>query len=311
MNLLSRSGLMLEPQLGLSLRGMIDVALFAEKLGYGYVFRSDHFLSTDGKPTKESAECWTSLGALAASTKRVKFGTMVTPVGFRSPSLLAEMACTVHSYSGGRLQLGVGAGWFKDEYQAYGYKFPGYKERVAQLEEALRIIKPLTHGERVDFDGAYFTAHMECFPKPKGKIHLIVGGRNPKVVGLAAKYSDEWNIYSPTVEEFRERKKILDSESEGRSPEISRMNGFLVAETRSGLRKLVAAQMKSFGMTGDVDSTARKFSKRGSFVGVADDFVAQVNQAIEAGVDKFYFQVLDPGDRAQIRYLTRILKTRF
>ena len=146
---------MLEPQLGMQVGEILEWAEYAEKAGFGYILRSDHLMPTGGRTGEDSPspECWVTLGAVAASTKRVAFGPLVTPVGFRNPALLARMACTLHSFSEGRLVLGFGAGWFRDEYLANGYEFPPFRVRFEQLLEALKIVRPLTEGRRADFQG--------------------------------------------------------------------------------------------------------------------------------------------------------------
>ncbi|MBI3841394.1 MAG: LLM class flavin-dependent oxidoreductase, partial [Thaumarchaeota archaeon] len=180
-------GIMLEPQLGMSMAELIGAAKLTEKLGFGYLFRSDHLLPTDDRRGLDSPECWTSLGAVAASTDTLKFGPMVTPIGFRNPALLARMACTVHSFSRGRLQLAVGAGWYEAEYMAHGYRFPPFKERMAQFHEALKIITAMVQDGRADFDGAYFSAHTDCLPRPSGKMRTIIGGKSKPLVRAAAR----------------------------------------------------------------------------------------------------------------------------
>ncbi len=311
MNLLPRSGLMLEPQLGQTLQQTVETTQLAEKLGYGYVFRSDHLLATNRSRIRDSSECWTSMGVLVAETTRIKLGTLVTPVGFRNPALVAEMACTLHDYSRGRVLLGLGAGWFKDEYDAYGYGFPGLRVRVDQLREAVHLVKPLLDGERTDFQGKYFSAHTECFPKPKGKIPLIIGGRNPRVVQLAATEADEWDIYSPTEDEFVKLRKLLDQKSRGRNVEVSKMCGFFVAGSPSGLRRVVERHMKLFGMSGEPEKAMRQMRSSGSFVGVVDEFVSQVNGSLQSGIDRIYFELLNPGDRELTECLAETLKTKF
>ena len=115
-------GLMLEPQEGMSVEEILEWASYVEKSGYGYIFRSDHLLSTSGIPHVPSPECWITLGAIAARTEKVKFGPMVSPVGFRNPAILANMACTLYAFSKRRLILSVGAGWYKAEYDAHGIR---------------------------------------------------------------------------------------------------------------------------------------------------------------------------------------------
>lgn len=153
MDFIKDCGLMVEPQEGMTIDELLDVASFAEKKGFGYFFRSDHLLPTSRKKGLDSPECWVTLGAIAARTRRIRFGPMVSPVGFRNPSLLARMAQTVDAMSRGRLCLGVGAGWYEDEYKAHGIEFPDLETRKRQFTEALEIIRPLTQVGRVDFRG--------------------------------------------------------------------------------------------------------------------------------------------------------------
>jgi alkanesulfonate monooxygenase SsuD/methylene tetrahydromethanopterin reductase-like flavin-dependent oxidoreductase (luciferase family) len=136
-------GLVLDFTSNRTTEDIIDWAISAEKSGYGYVFRGDHISSRETDSREERPECWVILGAIAASTRKIMFGPLVTPIGFRNPVLLVRMACTLHSYSGGRLILGVGAGWLEEEYKAHGMSFPGVKTRIKQLHEALQIIRPL------------------------------------------------------------------------------------------------------------------------------------------------------------------------
>jgi len=207
---LEDSGIMLEPQLGMSVDQIVGSARLAEELGFGYFFRSDHILPTDGRRGLDSPECWTSLGAVAASTSKIKFGPMVSPIGFRNPALLAKMACTLHSYSRGRLQLSIGAGWYEPEYKAHGFPFPNFRERVAQFSEALEIINAFVHEGRADFDGKYFSAHTDCYPRPYGRLNLIVGARTKPLVRIAAKKGDEWNFFHLPSNDFKELRTVLD-----------------------------------------------------------------------------------------------------
>ena len=202
-------GIMVEPQEGMDTHQLLDIAKGVEKAGFGYFFRSDHLLPTSKRTNLDSPECWVTLGAIAAQTKTVKFGPMVSPIGFRNPAILARMACTVDSISSGRLQLGVGAGWYEDEYLAHGLQFPSVKVRKEQFHEALQIIRPLTQGGRVAFDGKYFSAHLEGLPKSDRKMHMIVGGRAPSIVRETLKYADEWNFFAAPPPKFESLRKTL------------------------------------------------------------------------------------------------------
>jgi len=302
---------MLEPQLGMKMNEIIEFAKYAEKSGYGYVLRSDHILPTSGAKGLESSECWVTLGALAASTSKINFGPLVSPVGFRNPALLARMACTLHSFSRGRLVLGLGAGWFEDEFLAHGYEFPPFGVRFAQFREALSIVRPLTEGKRVDFQGKYFTAHTDCLPKPRGKVHLIIGGRPARMVRIAAQFADEWNILSPPLELYRKLRKVFDSHMAGRNVKVSQMGTFLIGESKRELDGNAKRFAKLRGIAGGAEAAIERMKQNGGLCGTLGEFVSQVNERLEAGIERFYLQVLDTGNREMVDLLTRTLKKEF
>lgn len=302
---------MLEPQGGMKVAEILKWAKYAEKAGYGCLFRSDHFLPTGGVKRLDSPECWVTLGAVAALTSKIKFGPLVTPVGFRNPALLARMACTLHSFSEGRLVLGVGAGWFQDEYLAHGYEFPPFRVRFEQFLEAIKIVRPLTEGKRVDFQGKYFAAHTDCLPKPKGKVHMIIGGRTPRIAGAAAQNADEWNIFSPTLVLYRKLRKVFDSKLGGRDVNVSQMGTFLLGENNRELKGNASRLASFFGIEGGSDAAIARVMQRGGFCGTTEEFVRQVNERRELGIEKFYFQLLDTENRGMVNLLTRTLKEEF
>lgn len=306
MTFIEECGLMLEPQLGMKAKEVVEWTRYAERAGYGHVLRSDHLLPTTGERGIDSPECWVTLGMIAERTERIKFGPLVSPVGFRNPALLAQMACTLHSASNGRFVLSLGAGWYEDEYKAYGFPFPGFKTRVEQTEEALRIIRALTEGKNIEFNGRYFTASTECYPKPRGKVHLIVGGRNPSVVRLVKGFADEWNVLSPTLEVLVKLKSLLDS-----NIEISQMGSFFIADNSEELDARIKNYMKRFAVKDDLEAVRKRVQERGVPCGKVDDFVAQVIKRREAGIKKFYFQVLLTEDKEMVRLLTQTLKQEF
>jgi alkanesulfonate monooxygenase SsuD/methylene tetrahydromethanopterin reductase-like flavin-dependent oxidoreductase (luciferase family) len=303
---------MLEPQLGMSVDDIIRCAKYAEKAGYGSIFRSDHVLPTPGWGTPaDSPECWVSLGAVAAATRSIAFGPMVSPIGFRNPALLAKMACTLHSYSKGRLLLGVGAGWFKEEYEAHGMEFPKFSVRLEQLEEALKIIRPLTQGKKVEFEGKYFRADTDCLPKPDGKMHLILGGKNPNLLRLIAEYADEWNLVSTNHKDTAERISLLASKYPRAHVKLSQMRPIVIAENGKGLEERVKLYMRAWRITGDAESAGPKLRKSGILYGKVDEIVEQVNELREAGVENFYFNMLDGRDEPMMDTLAHMLKEKF
>jgi probable F420-dependent oxidoreductase len=171
-----------------------ELALQAEEAGFDSLWLYDHLLyRPEGEATIGIWECWTFLSALAEATHRVELGTLVACNSFRNPALLAKMAITLDEVSNGRLILGVGAGWNKAEYEAFGYPFD---HRVSRFEEALQIIRPLLKDGRVDFSGKYYQAH-DCEIRPIGRrTHrppLMVGCGEPRMMRLTARYADQWN----------------------------------------------------------------------------------------------------------------------
>ncbi len=206
----------------------VAVARQAERLGFESVWLFDHF-HTVPKPTDElTFESFTSLSALAALTERVRLGQIVICNGFRNPALTAKMASTLDTISGGRFELGIGAGWKRDEWLAYGYGFPETKERLAMLHDALEVIGRMLEPGRqthATWDGRYHSVRDAInLPKPiqPTGMPIMVGGNGPNVTWrLAARYADELNLDGLSPEEVREALPTIRSRCEeiGRDPE--------------------------------------------------------------------------------------------
>ena len=186
---------------------MTRVAQTADELGFASAWLVDHF-HTIPQPSQEvTFECWTTTAALARDTKRIRIGQMVTCNGYRNPSLLAKMASTVDVLSHGRLNFGIGAGWYEHEYRAYGYEYPDGPERLRYLREAVQVILAMWTQEEAQFDGKYYQVRG-AINQPKGvqqpHIPLLIGGDGEKVtLKLVAQYGDACNIGSdvPTFEQ--------------------------------------------------------------------------------------------------------------
>ena len=179
-----------------SWREIADVALRAEAVGFDSVWVQDHLLFR--LPEREQEGVWESfsmLSALAAVTSRVEVGTLVTCTSFRNPALTAKMADTIDEISGGRVILGLGAGWHEPEYRAFGYPFD---HRVSRFEEALQIIHGLLHNGEIDFNGTYYQAH-DCAILPRGPrrdgLPIMMGTTGERMLDLTARYADIWNVY--------------------------------------------------------------------------------------------------------------------
>lgn len=194
-----------EPQQGATYDDLLEVALTAERLGFGAFFRSDHYLGmgTDGLPG--STDAWTTLAGLARETSTIRLGTLMTSATFRHPGVLAIQVAQVDQMSGGRVEMGIGAGWFTAEHTAYGIPFPDTAERFDRFEEQLEIITGLWAtpvGERFSHDGAVWpVTDSPALPKPtQTKPPVLIGGRGKRrTPELAARYADEFNI--PFVDE--------------------------------------------------------------------------------------------------------------
>lgn len=176
---------------------VLTFAQAAEALGFDSLWVPDHLLLTWQEKTRGIWECWSLLAALAATTNRIELGSLVTSTGFRNPALLAKMANTVDEISGGRLILGLGAGWSGPEETAFGYPSD---HRVDRFEEALQIITPLLRTGRADFAGRYYQAR-DCELRPRGPRPggppILIGAKGPRMLRLAARYADLWNAEGP------------------------------------------------------------------------------------------------------------------
>jgi alkanesulfonate monooxygenase SsuD/methylene tetrahydromethanopterin reductase-like flavin-dependent oxidoreductase (luciferase family) len=231
---------------------------------------------------------------------------MVHPIGFRNPALLAQIDCNLHAVSKGRFLLGVGAGWYKTEYMAKGIPFPKLQVRHEQLIEALKIMRPLIEGKRVDYQGQHYWAHTVGFPYPKGKMPIILGGWSAFVKRAVEEFGDEWNLFNGTPEDFKEIKEQVDKM--GRKIAISRAGPFIIAKTKAHLQRSLKSKsglLKEWGLP----TTQDELLKRGVPCGDVDEFRAYVSDLKKSGVDRVYFDIFFPDDKGMVELLTRTLKS--
>jgi alkanesulfonate monooxygenase SsuD/methylene tetrahydromethanopterin reductase-like flavin-dependent oxidoreductase (luciferase family) len=298
-SIIKECGLLLEPQLGWSTNQIVEWAKYAEKSGYGYVFRSDHLLPTSGNMQVSSPECWTTLAIISASTKKIKFGPMVSPIGFRNPAVLARMACTLGRFSSSRLVLGLGSGWYQEEYEAHGISFPKLSTRIDELSEALKIIRPITSGDTVSFKGEHFAANVGDYgPRLQGKINLLLGGRHDEIVRLAIDYADELNIFAATPYRYRRIRDTLNGKVT-----LSWTGPYLICKSEQELqrkgRELADVRERK---SSDV---RRMLEENGVIFGTSkDEFIECLSKFKRSGVQRFYFQVTDPKDKRKVDTLT-------
>lgn len=196
-----RYAVMAEPQEGTSYAQLLESAQAAEAGGFGAFFRSDHWLSLEGHEERPASDAWTTLAGLARETRMIRLGTLVSPITFRLPIAIAKIVATVDQMSGGRVELGLGAGWHAPEHEHFGVPFPPIGERFARLDEVLTILRGLWTSPRFDFSGRFYELHdAVCEPKPLQRPYppLIVGGYGkPKLIALAARQADELNLDTP------------------------------------------------------------------------------------------------------------------
>ena len=188
-----RLSLIVSPTAGHTYDELRDIALAVEAAGTGSLWIADHFFGGTGDPEKNCLEAWTLIAALARDTTTLRLGTMVTCVGYRSPALLAKTVASVDHLSGGRIDFGVGAGWKENEYTAYGYEFPPAGIRVEQLVDTLEICRRMWTEPLATYAGKHFhVTDAVCAPKPvqRPTPPIWIGGRRPRMLGVAARYAD-------------------------------------------------------------------------------------------------------------------------
>lgn len=284
-----------EPQQGATYETLLTVAKATEDLGFDAFFRSDHYLKmgdVDGLPGPTDA--WITLAGLARETRRIRLGTLMTAATFRLPGVLAIQVAQVDQMSGGRVELGLGAGWFEDEHKAYGIPFP--KEKFGRLEEQLAIITGLWEtkvGETFDFQGKYYTlSDSPALPKPaQDRIPVLIGGhgatRTPR---LAGRYADEFNMPFASVEDSeRQFGRVRDAVREaGRRPEdLVYSNALVVCVGKDDQE--VARRAAAIGR--EVDEL-----KENGLAGSPAEVVEKIGRYQEAGSQRIYLQVLDLHD---------------
>ncbi len=286
-----------EPQQGASYDDLLAVARRAESLGFGAFFRSDHWLAmggADGLPGPTDA--WITLAGLARDTERIRLGTLVTSATFRLPGPLAVGIAQVDQMSGGRVELGIGAGWFQQEHEAYGIPFPPLGERFDILEEQLAIITGLWStpiGERFAFDGAHYpVTGSPALPKPaQERVPVIIGGGGPKrTPALAARFATEFNAPFVDRDFFAEQRDRVRAacESVDRDPDDVAFSAALVvcggADEDEFVRRAAA-----------IGREPDELRTNGA-CGTTDEVVETLRAWAEAGAERIYLQVLDLDD---------------
>ncbi|WP_299566052.1 LLM class F420-dependent oxidoreductase [uncultured Mycolicibacterium sp.] len=287
-----------EPQQGASYTDQLAVARTAEQLGYSAFFRSDHYLAMSGDGLPGPTDAWLTLAGIARETSTIRLGTLVTSATFRYPGPLAIQVAQVDEMSGGRVEFGLGAGWFEAEHQAYAIPFPPLRERFDRLEEQLRIITGLwttPAGETFSFEGEHYrVVDSPALPKPaqSPRPPIIVGGQGAKrTPALAAAFADEFNIPFVRIEALKEQYERVAAAvaAAGRAPESMLYSAAFVL---CAGRDEAQIARRADAIRREVD----ELRSNSPLVGTPAEIVDRLGPFIEAGVQRVYLQVLDMSD---------------
>jgi F420-dependent oxidoreductase-like protein len=291
-----RINLMIEGQESVTWEQWQALARAAETAGLEGLFRSDHYQSVAAHTERSSLDAWVVLGALGAVTTRIRLGTMVSPTSFRHPSVLAKSVVTADHLSGGRIELGMGAGWHELEHRTYGFDFHDLGTRYEVLEEQVEIVTRQFREARFDHHGTHYRLEgCEANPKPlqDGGVPLILGGMaGPRSARLAARFADEYNTVFPSLEAVTERKARLDAacaEADRAPLPLSIMTGCLLGRDEAELRDRAARLKERSGADGDLDAWLDGLRAEW-VVGTVEQAAARLADFTEVGVSRFMLQ---------------------
>jgi F420-dependent oxidoreductase-like protein len=292
-----------EPQQGATYDDLAGVAITAEEHGFDAFFRSDHYLAMgrDGRPGPTDA--WVTLAGLARDTSSIRLGTMVTAVTFRLPGPLAISVANVDQMSNGRVELGIGAGWFDAEHRAYGIPFPSVRERFDRLEETLAIVTGLwstPEGDRFSYQGTQFTlTDSPALPKPVQKPYppVIIGGMGKsRTPALAARYADEFNVaFAPIEDTARQIGRVrIACDEVGRSQTMV----FSAAQTTA-----VGADEAEFARRAAAIGRSPENLRTGGLGGTVNEVVDRIGSYADLGVTRMYLQIMDLADLDHLAFI--------
>lgn len=294
---------MVEGQNGLNWARWQRIARAVEDLRFAGLYRSDHFTNA-GPPDKDSLELWTSLTWLAGHTRRIKFGPLVTPCSFRHPVMTARMATAVDELSGGRLVLGLGAGWQEREHTNYGFDLLNLRDRMKRFDESLQIATSLLSSDApLTFAGRFYRLQdAVLLPRPQsGRPPILVGGNGPRrTLPLAARYAVEWNCTHQPPASFQRLSARLDTllRREERQPQDVRrsmMTGIVFGRSQADLNEKLARRGRS----------AEELRARGILIGGGEAVLGQLHELAQVGLQGIMLQWLDLDDIDGLEGLAR------
>jgi F420-dependent oxidoreductase-like protein len=310
-----RVALMIEGQEGVTWPQWCDLADACEEHGVETLFRSDHYISMSDEDGNVAHDAWTTIAALAAHTTTLRFGTLVSPATFRLPALLANAAATADHVSGGRIELGVGAGWMAREHRAFAFPFPETAVRMAMFAEQLEIVHRLWTEARVDFRGTHYTLEdAPGLPKPVQRPHppLLVGGSGTRgTADPAARFADEYNTPFVSPDDFAAvRAKVVRAcERIGRDPatmRFSTMTGCVIGTTREDALERARQLYGRVQREVDFETWLDAYAQR-AIIGSVAEAAARLREYEQAGCERVMLQHLLHADLEPVRLIGREL----
>jgi F420-dependent oxidoreductase-like protein len=301
-------GVDFEAQDGMTWEAWTRLARLVEDRGFESLWRSDHLFSVVGRTERPALEAMTALTQLATVTTRLRFGTLVTPITFRHPAVFGLQAAAIDALSGGRLEIGLGAGWHTHEHDAFGIPFASSMgERLDILEEGIQVLKALWTQEEAHYSGEHFSlAGARCHPRPAQRPHppIVIGGAGEKrTLRIVAEHADEWNVHGITLDGFRDKRAVLERHCEavGRDPGSIRHSvagPCVIGATDADVRRGIDALAEFFPMVapaffpqGDAtDNSVEAVRARGWFAGRPEEIVEQIRSFANEGVDRVIMQ---------------------
>ena len=302
-----RFALMIEGQMGLSYEDQLAIVRRAESAGFEAFLRSDHYQSFPGPEDAPTTDAWAVLAGLARDTARIGLGVLVSPVMYRLPGNFAKVVTTVDEMSGGRIEVGMGAGWNEPEHRQHGFPFPPIEVRAEMLEEAVQVVRGLwAEPDGWSFSGKHYRIDGAVFHRKPGRpLNLILGGGgSPRSMRLAARYAGEFNLTSSRPDQAAEKYAYLDEACRaiGRDPSSlvhSAMIGVLVAANEADLRRREVEMLEAIGPEEAADEW---YSERRArwIIGTPEDAREAVRRFASAGVERIMLQDFLPRDLEMI-----------
>lgn len=284
---------MTEPHLGGTYQQILAAARLAEREGLVSFARCDHYLSA-GDPAPAATDAFATLAGLARETTGIRLCVLVTPITFRHPAVIAKSAVTIDEMSGGRFDLGVGAGWMELEHQAYGLPFPPVPERWDRFEEALDYLEAVFGDGPGSFEGRYYRLDADSRPKPTGIRIVIGGGGLRRTPTLAGRRADEYNLFVCPPDQARARIEVMRAAAGDRSVEATMMGTAVVGRSDTEYRGRLARAAARRGRT--VGEMEDALARSGVLHGTSHQAAEMLAALGEAGVERYYLQWLDLAD---------------